>query len=1537
MYGSLPGYLNERDACGIGFVAHRQGKRSHQVLQLALAALANHVHRGAVADDGKSGDGAGILTQIPDLFFRQELDQQRISMPPTEDLAVGMLFLSRTKAEFAQAQAIITRIWQHHGGTIIGWRNVPVNTEVIGERAITMMPRIVQVFLRRPADVEPGEPFERLLFLARRQIEKEATRRHVRFYAASFSSRTLVYKGLVRASSVAEFYPDLRHPAYRTAIALFHQRYSTNTFPTWERAQPFRLLCHNGEINTLQGNITWMHAREADAHSPLWGENIEVLKPFIDQSGSDSAMLDNALELLVRSGRDIRHSMLMLIPEAWEHLDDYAPERRAFYHYHAMLMEPWDGPAAVSFTDGQIVGTLLDRNGLRPARYVILKDGLVISASEAGSIPVAEHHIEVKGRLGPGQMIALDTRTGQVMLDEEVTRYFASRQPYQRWLEDHLIRLPDIRLPKRGSTDHSPTLSEEEFLRQQIAFGWVRDDWTYMLQPMIRQGKEPIGAMGDDTPISALSDLPRPLFHAFRQRFAEVTNPPIDPLREELVMSLTVRLGRRENLLQERPEAAQLLELHSPILRHEDMARIEALNHGDARLRQNAPYRRGVRQAAQIVRVERLSTLWPVRKGPEAMQKVLETLCVAAEAAVRAGATILVLSDKGVSAEQAPLPSLLATAAVHHHLLQTGLRMHASIIVETGEVRETHHVATLIGYGASAVYPYLALEAARYYGIKESRHDESMTPARAEANLIHGLEKGLFKIMSKMGISTLDAYTGAQIFQSLGLTPDLVEHYFPGTPNLPGHISLHTLAETILTWHQAAFAREQGRLDLWGLYKPRRRGEVHQFTPQTAALLHQAVRTPDVLGRGFETGYRRYRMFSQVIQDLPPRSPHHLLKYRKASRPVPVQEVEPVEHIVQRFSTAAISHGALGREAHETLAIAMNRLAAMAPAGYHRPMRAASNSGEGGEDPYRYGTARNSAIKQVASGRFGVTAAYLMSARELQIKMAQGSKPGEGGHLPGHKVTQEIARLRYATPGTPLISPPPHHDIYSIEDLAQLIFDLKQINPQAAVSVKLVAQAGVGTIAAGVAKGHTDVILISGATGGTGASPLSSIKNTGVPWELGLVEAQHTLVANGLRGRVRLRVDGGLVTGRDVVIAALLGADEFSFGTVAMIAEGCIMARVCHQNTCPVGVATQRPDLRAKFPGKPEQVMAYFLFVAQEVREILAELGYRSLDEIIGHTELLTVLDGETADRLDVTSLLVPPEGEGPFHNVDSTNPLPDRSPLGDRFWEEALTAVQNRLPRVFHYPITNVDRTVGARLAGEIAQTYGEAGLPEGTITAVFHGSAGQSFGAFNVRGMHLYLIGEANDYVGKGMSGGELVLRPSYAARYESHRHVILGNTALYGATGGALYAAGRAGERFAVRNSGVTAVVEGVGDHGCEYMTGGVVVVLGETGRNFAAGMTGGRAYVYDPGHTFLRRLNRAQVVVRRVPLEEHPALKELVRKHYEKTGSVQAALVLRHWPIAVRDFWQVLPRWVLEQEGQQDDQRTPAELERVPLGR
>ena len=1507
----------ERDACGIGFVAHIEGRRSHKVLRMALEALCNHAHRGAVADDRKTGDGAGVLTQLPYEFFRRELGRMGIQAPPPGDLAVGQLFLFRHDPEDrARARQIIQEVCQELGLEVLTYRSVPVIESALGRRAAASRPWMEQVILRRTPDCcQAGDALERILYLARKRMVHRAKAAGVqRLYVASLSSRTIVYKGLVLAQELEHFYPDLSDSDFKTAIAVFHQRYSTNTFPTWERAQPFRLICHNGEINTLQGNENWMRAREADLASPVWGDAIHSLKPIIGSQGSDSGKLDNQLELLVRSGRDIRHALMMMIPEAWERMPEgeVSPERRAFYQYHSALMEPWDGPAAVTYTDGRLVGTILDRNGLRPARYVILDNGFVISSSEAGAVRYDEGRVIRKGRLGPGQIFCVDTQRGLVMGDEEITRIFATRQPYGKWIQQNLVtldQLPPLQAagpeskaqppasdagssqPGTGPAQEKPAKHRPDpgLVRRQLAFGFTSEELVVVLRPMVVDAKEPIGAMGDDTPPAAVSHLPRPLFHYFKQRFAEVTNPPIDPLREEMVMSLRVLLGQRANLLAEQPEATRLIELKTPILTPEQMARLLAMTEPEF-------------QSAVV------DATWPLpseaesAQAGEALRAGVERLCRQAEEAVRAGARILVLSDRAADAHTLPIPSLMAVGAVHHHLIRQGLRMNASLVVESGEPREVHHFATLIGYGANAVHPYLAFETIDEM-VAEGRRLNHLNREQATRNFVRAVDKGLLKIMSKMGISTVDSYCGAQIFEAVGIGPELLESCFVGTPSLVGGVGFQSVAEDVLAWHRRAYPPQESprtlRLESWGYFKPRRGGEVHEWNPETVKQLQLAVRAPSP-----EERVAAYRRYAALINDMR-LAPRHLLDFRSSRPPVPVEQVEPAERILRRFSTAAMSHGALSAEAHQVLAVAMNRLGGM------------SNSGEGGEAKDRYFTERASRIKQVASGRFGVTPEYLMSAEELQIKMAQGSKPGEGGQLPGHKVTVEIATLRHSTPGVALISPPPHHDIYSIEDLAQLIYDLKTVNPQAKVSVKLVAEMGVGTIAAGVAKGFADVILISGANGGTGASPLSSVKNAGLPWELGLAETHQVLLANGLRTRVTLRTDGGLATGRDVVMAAMLGADEFSFGTSAMIAEGCIMARVCHKNSCPVGVATQRPELRAKFDGTPEMVMHMMRHIAEDVRQILADLGFRSLDEVIGHPEMLEqVVHGREAGFMDLSPLLYVPDTGSARRNVLPRNERPaEEGHVGERIVEQVLASLRANPEAPVHlsHTIRNTERTVGAKLAGQLALRYGDAGLPEGQVSITFTGSAGQSFGAFGINGLHLTLIGEANDYVGKGMSGGEIVIRPPEEALFVPHRNVILGNTVLYGATGGRLFAAGRAGERFAVRNSGAVAVVEGVGDHGCEYMTGGTVVVLGETGRNFGAGMTGGQAFIYDIDERFQRRYNPELIAIRRLSGgEEDQFLRSLIQAHFEKTGSIRAQSILEDWDTHRQLFWHVAPR-------------------------
>ena len=1506
----------ERDACGIGFVARLSGEPSHTILAYALTAVGRMAHRGGVAADGKSGDGAGVLTQIPRAFFARELAMRGIRYP-VEDLAVGMFFLPQHEGHRSTARGVVEQILAQYGMALLAWRPVPVNLDALGDSARESCPVIEQALIARPPHNHTApNAYERALYLARRTIEAEARAHRLEgFSIPSLSSRTLVYKGLLVAPALPEFYDDLRDPLYETAIALYHQRYSTNTFPTWERAQPFRMLSHNGEINTLRGNITWMQAREAEwrraaaaaQQSRLIEASIDgdplamalsaaMIGPVVDTSGSDSAMLDNVLELLVMGGRDIRHSLTMLVPEAWERVHDMEPPRRAFYQYHAGMMEPWDGPAALAFCDGQVVGLALDRNGLRPARYLLTDDGLVVCGSEVGAVSIDESRVIRKGKVGPGQMIAADLRTGRFEENDDIRSALAARQPYAEWLKRHMRVLAPAGAPRVSEPDEPESRSARESKSAllgelQRAFGYTAEELAVVLKPMLRDGLEPVGSMGDDTPTAVLADRSRPLYNYFKQRFAEVTNPPIDPIREELVMSLSFSLGRRGNLLLETPEHAHLLRLSSPVLNNEHLAML-----------------RNISDPAFATAT--LDATFVADDGVHGMIAALDRLCRTAEEAIAADKVILIISDRGVDAYRAPIPALLALGAVHQHLIRTGLRTLVSLVVESGEPREVHHLACLVGMGAEAVNPYLALATVRALAVErdEVRGKAAETPDRraageladeAEQNYIHALEKGLLKVMSKMGISTVDSYCGAQIFEAVGLADEVIERCFAGVSSHLGGHSFRKLAADVLERHEAAFSNRlpalAGRSSLPhpGYYKFKKDGEYHTFSPAVVHALQRAANGGS---------YADYLAYSKLVHNRPPVELRDLLDIVPL-QPIPVDEVEPIEAIVRRFSTAAMSHGSTSIEAHETLAIAMNRLGGM------------SNCGEGGEDPERYHDERNSTIKQVASGRFGVTPAYLASALELQIKMAQGSKPGEGGQIPGIKVSEEIARIRHTTPGVTLISPPPHHDIYSIEDLAQLIYDLKQANPRAAVSVKLVAEAGVGTIAAGVAKGGADVIHISGHSGGTGASPLSSIKNAGINWEIGLAETQQTLVLNGLRGRVRLRVDGGFKTGRDVVLAALLGADEFSFGTAALVAEGCVMARTCHTNNCPVGVATQRSDLRAKFPGKPEDVVNFFRHVAQEVREILASLGARSLDDIIGRTDLLRqVPRGHPgADALNLAPLLARFDRPGdPIRNVQPWNGLIDVGALNRRLLDDASRALDYQLHVELHYPITNVDRTVGATLSGEIGRRFGEAGLPEGMITVSFRGSAGQSFGAFLAPGVRMVIDGECNDYVGKGMAGGEIVVRPLPQARYPWHESTIIGNTCLYGATGGTLFAAGRAGERFAVRNSGAVAVVEGVGDHGCEYMTGGVVLVIGPTGRNFAAGMSGGIAYVYDEHGTFPSRCNTEMVTLNMLDPADEDNVRALLVRHVELTGSPHAASLLERWEVARGAFWRIQPR-------------------------
>ncbi len=1539
----------EHAACGIGFIARTTGVPGYDIVSLALEAIGRMAHRSGIDADGLSSDGTGILLHLPHGILADEVED----LPAAGDYALGMFFLS---VENLGATSTIAEILtqyldpEHQLPNLLTWRDVPVNPDVLGQTAQRTRPLIKQLIIRRPSQITPGEAFERALFTARRYVEGVAEKHN--FYTVSLSAQTVVYKGLMLSPYLGDFYPDLIDPRFESALAVIHTRYSTNTTSNWQRAQPFRMVAHNGEINTLQGNLNWMRARESTLASPYWPAQDDGLKPVIGTSGSDSGRLDNVLEMLVRAGRDIHHSMAMLVPEAWESLLDIHPDQHAFYRYHAALMEPWDGPAAIMFTDGRRVGAILDRNGLRPMRYLTTSTNLIIAASEAGVATVDEGLIVSKGKLGPGQMILVDLERCLFMTNNHVKNDLARRPQYQEWLPGLKAvatetRPAQFRLNGYGYDYPIPpkvNTTSQWLARLHAAFGYTNEEMTVIIRPMAKDGKEPTGSMGDDTALAVLSAKARPLFHYFKQRFAQVTNPPIDPLRETFVMSLTTRLGARPNLLSESAKHAHMIELASPVLTDKDLAKLKGL--GDPRFRHHT-----------------IPMRYPVEQDVDGLRRSLDRLCTMAERAIDEGHTIIILSDLGIDDRHAPIPNLLAVGAVHHHLVRQGKRMRVSLILESGEVREVHHLACVIGYGANAVNPYLALATVEnQVQAKKIKLDMSI----AKKNYIRALEAGLLKIMSKVGISTVDSYTGSQIFEAIGLKQDLVDQFFSGTVSRLGGISLPEIASQVQRWHKAAYADSQKpEIQSPGFYKFKRGGEVHAYDPQTVKALHRAVRMAGVLsqeaslpvpmhvnlvspappkreeseaisegtggqksnfeltyshpvarsfeGENFRAGFVAFKEFTALLAEKPALSLRDMLDFGDSGRPVlDLAEVEPLEAIFPRFSTAAMSHGALSSEAHETLAMAMNRLGS------------SSNSGEGGSAVGRYDNERNDRTKQIASGRFGVTPAYLMAADELQIKMAQGAKPGEGGQLPDHKVTAEIAAIRQTTPGITLISPPPHHDIYSIEDLAQLIYDLKQVNPTAAVSVKLVAEAGVGTVATGVVKGGADAVHIAGHSGGTGAAAWSSIKNVGLPWEIGLAETQQTLQINNLRDRVKVRTDGGLQTGRDVVMAAILGADEYSFGTAVLVAEGCLIARACHNNTCPVGVATQRPELRAKFGGRPEHVMAYMHYVAEEVRQILAQLGFGSLEEIIGRTELLQQIPtGDSfSDALELSPLLTR-INEAPRHfgirsaHADSLVAVNDLNAL---LVSEAQAALEHGEPVQLTLPISNLDRTIGSTLSGAIAKKYGNQGLPAGTIDITFHGSAGQSFGAFNVSGLNLSVIGEANDYVGKGMNGGQIMVRPPLKSALVTSDNVIIGNTVLYGATNGSLFVAGQAGERFAVRNSGVTAVVEGIGDHGCEYMTGGVVVVLGCTGYNFGAGMSGGLAFVLDEGHHLTQRINPDMVqLVRLTSKADIDLLRMLLTRHVRLTGSDHAQAILDNWISRLGMFWKVAPKGTVGSTG------------------
>jgi len=1510
---------NEQDSCGVGFIADMKNRKSHDIVEQGLSILHNLDHRGAVGADPKMGDGCGILVQIPHKFFAAECAKLGIWLPEEGQYGVGHLFMPRDPEGFKLVEELVSKAIADEGLQVLGWREVPVDSSDLGESVKATEPLHRQIFIGKGKGMDDQETFERRLFIARKVISNAVydmkDERAAGYYPVSLSSRTIVYKGMVLVTQLRDYYLDLQDPRFESAIALVHQRFATNTFPTWQLAHPYRMVAHNGEINTLRGNVNWMAARQASVDSELFGNDISKLWPISYEGQSDTACFDNALEFLVRGGYSLSHAMMMLIPEAWAGNPLMNDDRRAFYEYHAALMEPWDGPAAVCFTDGRQIGATLDRNGLRPARYLVTDDGLVVLASEMGVLPIPEEKIVEKWRLQPGKMLLIDLEEGRIISDDEIKQQLSNAHPYKEWLKRTQIVLEDLKpvQARESRTDVS-------LLDRQQAFGYTAEDLKLLMQPMAVTGQEAVGSMGSDTPISALSDRPKLLYTYFKQNFAQVTNPPIDPIREELVMSLVSFIGPRPNILDlEGTSRRKRLEVRQPILTNEDLEKIRCIGHFEDRFD-----------------TKTLDITYDAELGAAALDGALDRLCDRAEAAVHGGYNIIILTDRMVGPDRIPIPALLATAAVHNYLIRKGLRTSVGLVVESGEPREIHHFACLAGYGAEAINPYLAFETIA------DMHARGELPEEVDADeavkrYIKSIGKGLLKVMSKMGISTYQSYCGAQIFDAIGLKSDFVARDFFGTATTIEGIGMNEVAEENVRRHRDAFGNApiyRNALDVGGEYAFRQRGEVHAWNPDTVATLQHAVRL---------NAQDRYREFARLVneQDNELKTIRGLFRIKKADEagraPVPLSEVEPAQEIVKRFSTGAMSFGSISKEAHETLALAMNTIGGK------------SNTGEGGEEPERFkplpdGRSKRSAIKQVASGRFGVTTEYLVNADMMQIKVAQGAKPGEGGQLPGHKVNAKIARVRHSTPGVGLISPPPHHDIYSIEDLAQLIFDLKNVNPQADVSVKLVSEVGVGTVAAGVAKARADHITVSGFEGGTGASPLTSLKHAGSPWEIGLAETQQTLVLNRLRGRVALQADGGLRTGRDVVIAALLGADEYGFSTAPLIAAGCIMMRKCHLNTCPVGVATQDPVLRKRFKGLPEHVINYFFFVAEEARELMAEMGFRTLDEMIGQSDLLdknAAIEHWKAKGLDFTKLFHKPEvpaGVAIRHQERQVHPI--ANVLDRTFIAQAGPALENGEAVTIEATIRSSDRSAGAMLSGEVAKRYGHEGLPDDTITVNLKGTAGQSFGAWLAAGVTLNLEGEANDYVGKGLSGGKLIIRPSLDSKAAPERSIIVGNTVMYGAIAGEAYFRGVAGERFAVRNSGAIAVVEGTGDHGCEYMTGGLVVVLGQTGRNFAAGMSGGIAYVLDEDGTFGKRCNLSMVDLEPVEEEEdlmrrlhhhggdletkgridimanmsgpdEERLMQLITNHHTYTGSARAKEILDNWTTFRTKFVKVMP--------------------------
>ncbi|PAW76056.1 MAG: glutamate synthase large subunit [Verrucomicrobia bacterium Tous-C9LFEB] len=1472
----------EHDACGVGFVVHMKGKKSHEMVRQALTVLVNLDHRGAVGCEPNTGDGAGILLQLPDKFLRKATKSLPFTLPKLGQYGVGMVYTAPEADIRAKSCAILEKIIAEEGQTLLGWRDVPTVNASLGNTAKASEPFMRQVFIQRNAKCTDDLSFERKLYVIRQRALNEIRRKDIdtAWYIASMSCRTMVYKGMLMPAQVDRYYPDLLDPAMETALALVHSRFSTNTFPSWDRSHPYRYIAHNGEINTLRGNVNWMAARQSLFQSELFGDDIKKILPIINEDGSDSSMFDNCLELLLMAGRSLPHAMMMMVPEPWEGHDTMPEDKRAFYEYHSCLMEPWDGPASIAFTDGTIIGATLDRNGLRPSRYYVTKDDLVIMASEAGVLPIEPERILSKGRLQPGRMFLVDMQQGRIVADEEIKTKFANKHPYREWLDKNHILLADFPKPKHvAESDHKTVV------QRQQAFGYTFEDEKIIIGPMAKDGVQPIGSMGTDTPLAVLSDRPTLLYNYFKQLFAQVTNPPIDPIREELITSTNTMLGPEANLLKPTPESCRMIKLDHPILTN---TQLEQLRQVDL-----PGFKAGT-----------FSMLFPVADGAKGLSKAIDRLFTEVDAAIEKGTNLIIISDRGVDKDKAAIPALLAVSGLHHHLIEKGTRTRVGLVLESGEPREVHHFAVLIGYGVGAVNPYLAFETI------DDMIQQGLLPGldhkTAVKNFIKGAIKGVVKTMAKMGISTVQSYRGAQIFEAVGLHQTVIDTYFKRTPSRVQGIDIEAIAQELLARHRSAFPDHQAAtptLEAGGEYKWRKEGEAHLFSPETIHKLQKSVRLGD---------YKTFKEYSKLVneQDKQHFTLRGLLDFKK-SEAIPLSEVESVDTIVKRFKTGAMSYGSISKEAHEALAIAMNRLGGK------------SNTGEGGEDPERYtwtndiGDSKNSAIKQVASGRFGVTSLYLSEAREIQIKMAQGAKPGEGGELPGKKVYPWVAKTRHTTPGVGLISPPPHHDIYSIEDLAELIHDLKNSNRHARISVKLVSEVGVGTIAAGVAKAHADVVLISGFDGGTGASPLSSIKHAGLPWELGLAETHQTLVLNNLRSRIVVETDGQLKTGRDVAIAAILGAEEFGFATAPLVTLGCLMMRACHLNTCPVGVATQDPKLRKNFQGDPQHVVNFMKFIAEELREIMAQLGFRTLNELIGRTDLLEPHKAIThwkAKGVDLTNMLYQPKAGpevGRYCQMPQDHGL-DKSIDVTTLLDLCKPAIEKGEKIEAELEIRNINRVVGTILGNEITRKHGAKGLPEDTVHLHFKGSAGQSFGAFVPPGVTLEIEGDANDYLGKGLSGGKLIVYPPKTSTFVPEENIIIGNVALYGATKGEAYIRGMAGERFGVRNSGVHTVVEAVGDHACEYMTGGTVIVLGPTGRNFAAGMSGGVAYVLDEAGDFASRCNAAMVGLEKIDPDEVEHVRRLIKRHADYTGSQRAFKVLALWEETMPKFVKVMPK-------------------------